>query len=242
MNIDADPLLRLRFLAPALRNLVQARLLPVRPESISYYLSSKTPPNFIYWHIDRRALPFADHTAEAVYMSHALEHFPRYIGSRVAREVRRVLLPGGVFRVVVPDLEIIANRYLTSLGRPVPNSNQTTGSGMSARDVNFVFYQGCTHKHIEQTHRLDSIDWERVRDLFLRTTGHMYIYDFGDLSSLLKESGFSRVERRGYKEGVCPDIDLLDSRPEESLFVEAFSEERAEPKSDEPRPSRPLGV
>ena len=63
----------------------------------------------------RTPLPFADGTFEVVYHSHALEHFDREQGERLLRECRRVLAPGGVLRVVVPDLEQIARAYLAAL-------------------------------------------------------------------------------------------------------------------------------
>ena len=50
---------------------------------------------------------------------------------------------------------------------------------------------------------------------------HHFMYNFDSLSQLLKEAGFSRVLRRDYKVGDCPDVEHLDNRPE-SLFVEAY--------------------
>lgn len=63
----------------------------------------------------RRALPFADASFDAVYGSHVLEHLEPDAGSRLIGECHRVLRPGGVLRLVVPDLERIARLYLDSL-------------------------------------------------------------------------------------------------------------------------------
>ena len=49
---------------------------------------------------------------------------------------------------------------------------------------------------------------------------HHFMYNFDSLRQLLKEAGFSHIERCGYREGKCPDVEHLDNRPE-SLFVEA---------------------
>jgi len=65
----------------------------------------------------RRGIPYPDDTFEAVYHSHVLEHFPRDGARRLLEECRRVLRPGGVLRVVVPDLEDLAAAYLEALGR-----------------------------------------------------------------------------------------------------------------------------
>lgn len=65
----------------------------------------------------RKGLPFADEAFDAVYCSHVLEHLLQQDAARLLRHMRRVLRPGGVIRVVVPDLEALAREYLRLLGR-----------------------------------------------------------------------------------------------------------------------------
>lgn len=60
-------------------------------------------------------IPFPDQTFELVYHSHILEHFTRNSAAYFLQECCRVLQPGGILRVVVPDLEQIARLYLKSL-------------------------------------------------------------------------------------------------------------------------------
>lgn len=67
----------------------------------------------------RQGIPFADETFDLVYHSHVLEHFSDQNGVRFLRECARVLKPGGVIRVAVPDLEQIARLYLQALERAV---------------------------------------------------------------------------------------------------------------------------
>jgi SAM-dependent methyltransferase len=63
----------------------------------------------------RRGLPFPEGSFDVVYHSHVLEHFTRDEGKAFMEEVSRVVRPGGVVRVVVPDLEDIARLYLEKL-------------------------------------------------------------------------------------------------------------------------------
>lgn len=65
----------------------------------------------------RHGLPFEVDSCDAVYHSHVLEHLTRADGERLLAQCFRVLKPGGVLRVVVPDLEQIAREYLASLAR-----------------------------------------------------------------------------------------------------------------------------
>jgi len=50
---------------------------------------------------------------------------------------------------------------------------------------------------------------------------HKWMYDFESISNLLRNCGFQEVERRKFREGKVPDIEILDSKPEQSLYLEA---------------------
>ena len=50
---------------------------------------------------------------------------------------------------------------------------------------------------------------------------HKYMYDFALLSEALSSAGFHDIRRCGYRQGATPDLEALDNRPDESLFVEA---------------------
>lgn len=68
-------------------------------------------PRDITLHDLRRPLPWPDASAEAIYSSHTLEHLDREEGERLLRECGRVLAPGGVMRIVVPDLAALVDAY-----------------------------------------------------------------------------------------------------------------------------------
>ena len=72
-------------------------------------------PARVVQHNILESLPFDDSTFDAVYHSHVLEHLPRAAAPRFLAECRRVLRPGGVLRIVVPDLETITRLYLENL-------------------------------------------------------------------------------------------------------------------------------
>lgn len=48
-----------------------------------------------------------------------------------------------------------------------------------------------------------------------------WLYDYEQLKSLLRLVGFNEIERCEYQRGAVPDLDKLDNRPDESLYVEA---------------------
>lgn len=81
----------------------------------------------LHWDL-RRGIPFPDASVQAAFLEHVLEHFPTDDVLEILEECRRVLVPGGIVRVGVPDF----GRYMESYagdrefverlrpGRPTP--------------------------------------------------------------------------------------------------------------------------
>lgn len=59
----------------------------------------------------RRPFRFPDATFECVFASHVLEHLEPETAERCLHEIRRVLMPGGVLRLAVPDLDELIASY-----------------------------------------------------------------------------------------------------------------------------------
>lgn len=68
-------------------------------------------------------------SVDFVYTSHMLEHLPPADGLNCLRECRRVLKPGGVLRIAVPDLDKLVAAYDSSEPEPflyaIFEANQT---------------------------------------------------------------------------------------------------------------------
>lgn len=69
---------------------------------------------------------------------------------------------------------------------------------------------------------------ERALEYFFRGNknlsyfnSHKYLYDFELLKSILSKVGFTYIEKWSFQKGNVPDIDKLDNRPKETLFIEA---------------------
>lgn len=62
-----------------------------------------------------KGIPFPDNYFDAVYHSHVLEHFTKEDAEEFIKECHRVLIPGGIIRIAVPDLEQISKNYLEFL-------------------------------------------------------------------------------------------------------------------------------
>jgi len=91
-------------------------------------------------------LPYPDFSFDVVYSSHVIEHLTLPQLRDFLAECHRVLKPGGILRLVFPDLEEIARNYLQSLGQV--RSEKT--------DLNFKKYEWSKIELIDQMARQSS--------------------------------------------------------------------------------------
>lgn len=59
-------------------------------------------------------LPLKDKSCDAVYCSHVLEHLPLHDFEKAIANTFRILKPGGIFRLVMPDLRKMTESYLAA--------------------------------------------------------------------------------------------------------------------------------
>jgi len=108
----------------------------LEPRLLNLGCGSKTAPGWINMdlvaaHPDvvaydlRNGIPFDDEYFDAVYHAHFLEHISPEEAQGVLKECFRVLKPGGVIRVVVPDLEMLSRLYLEKLEAAVDGGMHT---------------------------------------------------------------------------------------------------------------------
>ena len=128
-------------------------------------------------------LPFADGSVRRVFLSHLLEHlfYPNDVAPFLA-ELARVLAPGGVVRIVVPDIEQCIEAYRQDNRTFFDERRQHWGAGDGAptRLENFLAYAGAGP------------------DPAYVFEAHKFGYDFETLAKALERAGFGGIERSDY--------------------------------------------
>ena len=82
-----------------------------------------------------QGIPLPDNVCDVVYHSHVLEHIRRSDVLPFMQECYRVLKPGGILRIAVPDLEKICRVYLKKLDTAV------TGDAASVHDYEWILLE-----------------------------------------------------------------------------------------------------
>lgn len=128
----------------------------------------------------RAPLPFADASADWVFSCHVLEHLAYPAGAlALLREVRRVLRPGGVVRLVVPDMHAYARAYVDQ------------DRGFLDADARWCDWVSRTRTPLEQILRWAGCGNEPF-------FGHKFGYDLPTLAALLREAGLDEVEQSAF--------------------------------------------
>jgi len=143
----------------------------------------------------RAGLPLDTRSIDYITSIHALPELPYPDLIPALRELHRVLKPGGVLRLALPDLErgIAAYESGDSDYFHVPDEDARS---IGAKFVTQMIWYGYSRS--------------------------LFVHDF--VEELLERAGFARVERCAYRQTASPwpAIVELDNRPRESLFVEGF--------------------
>jgi len=143
----------------------------------------------------RAGLPLETGSIDYITSIHALPELPYPDLVPALQELHRVLKPGGVLRLALPDLDrgIAAYQNGDADYFHVPDDDART---IGAKFVTQMVWYGYSRS--------------------------LFVLDF--VEELLERAGFARVERCEYRETASrwPEIVELDNRPRESLFVEGF--------------------
>lgn len=149
----------------------------------------------------RRRLPFSDGSVRRILIEHVLEHVD-FVSDAPAmlRDYHRLLEPGGVVRIIVPDAKRFAVAYVSGdvaawreLGWDLARLPSDLVTPMHI--VNHVFHQGGEH---------------------------LFGYDFETLKVLLLAAGFERIERSSFRRSVDPELAIdQECHAPYSLYVEA---------------------
>jgi len=195
MNFDNSLSLRLARVPFLPEFLVKLKLL----ESSQYQFIRFARENDIAYGDATKGLPLQDETVDVLYSSHMLEHLDRNEASMFLKEAFRVLRPGGVIRIAVPDLKKQVKKY-----------NE----------------EGDADAFIEATHlcvpRPRSLA-QKLRLLLVGPRNHQWMYAGNSLSRLVQKHGFIKAEVMPVGKTRIQDYEPLNlhERASESVYVEA---------------------
>jgi predicted SAM-dependent methyltransferase len=143
-----------------------------------------------------------DAVFDGIFTEHTLEHLSYAEVAKVLAECRRMLKPGGIIRIIVPDLSIFVENYASN--------NESW-----FRDWEREVLRPRGRSMISRMEALSFVTQEY---------GHRSAWDFETMEGFLTRAGFTEIRKCAFRESGDPrlvqDKDTLD-RTMLSLYVEA---------------------
>jgi len=219
----------------------------------AYYQDRVSPYiDFPYDLMAQEPLPVSDATIEAVYISHVNEHIPDAENRHLFKEIVRVMKPGGVLRILTPDVTLIQNEL--RFERPFTLNMRRQNSVIPEKRHLATLPQLALFSVISAFSALHPnspkppLSDAAIRDTFLSNTWrekltalsegsprdlqhqfpslHVNWFDAQKLTQMLLEAGFSASWESRYSQSLSPhmrDLRYFDNRYASfSLYVEAM--------------------
>ena len=149
------------------------------------------------------SFPVEQNSVDAHYISHTLEHLAPERVEKVLKEVYRTLRPGGLVRIVVPDIDVGIDWYLHSPNRLMERNSPTKPETYPDTPLGYL------------------LSWFYTPDRGAMN-GHRMAFDFSTLYTYLMRAGFSEIIHK--KQDSCSEMFKGKDIPrykEYSLYVEA---------------------
>jgi len=223
INIDWSAYLRLK------KNPIGRLLAPVLLSGERRARFRSLPDNIMV-HDLRKGIPFPGGSADAVYHSHFLEHLDREAAGRFLLDIKRVLRPGGVHRIVVPDLELFCSSYLDHVAVCDAEPDAWAGHEQYIRDLIEPLVRTESYSTNIQKPLRRFVENLLFGPAAKRGDTHRWMYDFISLASILEQSGFVDVRKKDCSNSAIPGwaaygLDVDETGREyknDSLYVECI--------------------
>jgi predicted SAM-dependent methyltransferase len=139
----------------------------------------------------REPLPFKDDLFDYVFCEHLLEHLTYREALRFVKECFRIIKPNGKLRIATPDLQFLIDLY---------SPEKTT------LQQNYIKYEIDTCMP-----DLPSYEDTFVINIFFRSWGHRFIFDYKSLRALLERCEFVNVTRESVGSSLDPNLQGIES-------------------------------
>jgi SAM-dependent methyltransferase len=188
-NFDASPTLRLQRL-PLIGTLFKKQFNVIFPKEVQYGDIVK-------------GLPLKDNSCSAIYCSHVLEHLSLKDFRIAFVNTYSLLEPGGLFRCIVPDLEVIVNYYIEAL--------RTRQEAASIDFIGDGILMGLESRPKGMKGLITS---------YFGNSRHLWMWDHFSMRAELTKVGFKDIRRARFNDSLEAKFKLVES---ESRFENAVA-------------------
>lgn len=187
-NFDVSPTLRIQK-TPVLGWLLKHSLGQIFEKNVQYGDITKGLPGI------------KDNTVDGAYCSHVLEHMSLFDFRKALENTYKMLKPGGVFRLIMPDLKVLVDDYIADKANGDPEASirfvKRTIMGMEDRPRNL----------------------KAVSKLAYGYLNHLWLWDTESTINELKKAGFTKIREMGFNDSDDEMFKLVENKKRFELCV-----------------------
>jgi len=162
-------------------------------------------PDNIMVHNLANGIPFDSDSVDAAYHSHMLEHLDRDVAKTFLMEVKRVLKPGGIHRIVVPDFEVACRAYIAHIATCETNLRESDNHDFHTAKVLEQSVRREAHGTSQQNPLRRFIENMILGDARRRGETHQWMYDRISLKMMLINLGYKEPRIQEFNTSQIPN-------------------------------------
>lgn len=167
--------------------------------------------NVVYMNLNK-PWKYSGNSVDVVYASHLFEHLTLSAASLFMKEAYRCLKPGGVIRIVVPDLYQICKKYI----------DEYESNTFPKESTEFVMW--AINMHREGQYGNPGFFKRMVYEWQGYPHQHKYMYDSKSLSSLFTSFGFINLNLGKYGESKLLNDLIKDVEGKTESYLSVYLE------------------
>jgi predicted SAM-dependent methyltransferase len=188
-NFDVSPTLRIQK-TPILGAILKSSLGQVFDKNVQYGDITEGLPGI------------KDGTVSGAYCSHVLEHMSLEHFRIALRNTYKMLKPGGIFRIIMPDLEVLIRDYINDKDvKKDPEASITLIKrmmmGVEVRPRNVMAVTKHLFGYLE----------------------HLWLWDWESTEKELRDAGFTNIRRCEFNDSADPMFKLVENKKRWELVV-----------------------
>jgi len=148
-----------------------------------------------------KPLPFQDNYFSTIYAAHVLEHLYLAEAKKLLKECYRTLQPGGVIRLVVPDLRALILEYMETKPDAEP-----PGAERAVHRADVLQSRLMLRAEAPHSGRMIYKLYSKLTDFH----SHKWMYDVESLASYLEEAEFTQVHEMQAHESLIEGIAKIE--------------------------------
>lgn len=158
--------------------------------------------NVKYGDITKGLPGIKDNSADGVYCSHVLEHMSLEHFRIALRNTYNMLKPGGIFRIIMPDLETLVRDYIT-------DKDEKHDPEASVRLI----------KRMMMGVEVRPRSFKAVAKHLFGYLEHLWLWDWESTEKELRDAGFTNIRRCEFNDSADSMFKLVESERRWHLVV-----------------------